>query len=111
MSQVKEVQERLGKVWQERKDYHDQLYDFHIFLRDANQLNNISSSQEVRENTQTQTDTDRHTHTDTHPTHPPPSPHMHNTHTHTRVCGGGDVLFTIEPHYNMVQYRTVSDIR
>ena len=47
MAQVKEVQDRLGKVWQERKDYHDRLYDFHVFLRDANQLNNISSSQEV----------------------------------------------------------------
>ena len=46
---MKEVQDRLGKVWQERKDYNDQLYDFHIFLRDTNQLNNTSSSQEVRE--------------------------------------------------------------
>ena len=44
---MKEVRERLGKVWQDRKDYHDQLYDFHMFLRDANQLNNTSSSQEV----------------------------------------------------------------
>ena len=49
VAEVKEVQDRLGKVWQDRKDYHDQLYDFHIFLRDTNQLNNISSSQEVRE--------------------------------------------------------------
>ena len=48
VAQVKEVQERLGKVWQERKEYNDQLYDFHIFLRDTNQLNNTSSSQEVR---------------------------------------------------------------
>lgn len=47
VEQVKVVQERLNKTWENKKEYHDQLYDFHIFLRDAGQLDNTCSSQEV----------------------------------------------------------------
>nr|XP_022333961.1 spectrin alpha chain, non-erythrocytic 1-like isoform X4 [Crassostrea virginica] len=44
---VAEAQERLRSVWEERRDFYDQLYEFHIFLRDAQQLDTISSSQEA----------------------------------------------------------------
>ena len=47
VQQVKVVQDRLNKTWENKKEYHDQLYDFHIFLRDAGQLENTCSSQEV----------------------------------------------------------------
>ncbi|KAK3092932.1 hypothetical protein FSP39_009051 [Pinctada imbricata] len=44
---VLETQERLRKTWDEQKKYHDNLYDLHTFLRDAQQLDTISSSQEA----------------------------------------------------------------
>ncbi|KAL4238363.1 Spectrin beta chain [Mactra antiquata] len=44
---VKEVQDKLNKTWADRKEYYDQLYDFHIFLRDAQQLDNACSSHEA----------------------------------------------------------------
>ncbi|KAH3854788.1 hypothetical protein DPMN_097337 [Dreissena polymorpha] len=44
---VREVQERLNRIWQDRREHHEQLYDLHIFLRDAQQLRNTCSSQEV----------------------------------------------------------------
>ncbi|XP_052769142.1 spectrin beta chain, non-erythrocytic 2-like isoform X1 [Mya arenaria] len=47
VSNVEEVQDRLNKTWEDRREVHDQLYDFHIFLRDAQQLDNTFSSQEA----------------------------------------------------------------
>ncbi|XP_053397827.1 spectrin alpha chain, non-erythrocytic 1-like isoform X5 [Mercenaria mercenaria] len=47
VNQVKEAQERLNQTWANRKEYYDQQYDFHIFLRDAQQLDNTCSSQEA----------------------------------------------------------------
>ncbi|XP_052269284.1 spectrin beta chain, non-erythrocytic 1-like isoform X3 [Dreissena polymorpha] len=44
---VREVQERLNRIWQDRREHHEQLYDLHIFLRDAQQLRNTCSSQEA----------------------------------------------------------------
>ena len=47
VKQVEAAQERLLKTWEDRKQYYDKLYQLHTFLRDAEQLNNLSSSQEV----------------------------------------------------------------
>ncbi|XP_055956724.1 spectrin beta chain, non-erythrocytic 2 isoform X1 [Patella vulgata] len=47
IEQVGDVKDRLLSTWMERKAYYDQLCDLHIFLRDANQLETISSSQEA----------------------------------------------------------------
>ncbi|XP_048733527.1 spectrin alpha chain, non-erythrocytic 1-like isoform X2 [Ostrea edulis] len=44
---VTDTQDRLRQVWDERRDMYEQLYDFHTFLRDAQQLDTISSSQEA----------------------------------------------------------------
>ncbi|XP_061172689.1 spectrin beta chain, non-erythrocytic 5-like [Saccostrea echinata] len=44
---VADTQDRLRKVWDEKRDFYDQLYDLHTFLRDAQQLDTISSSQEA----------------------------------------------------------------
>ena len=47
VQEVKDMRERLQKTWVDRKNYYDQIFDLHIFLRDAQQLNTISTSQEV----------------------------------------------------------------
>lgn len=47
VKQVEEARERLRKVWEDRRQHYEQLYGLHTFLRDAEQLNNTSSSQEV----------------------------------------------------------------
>lgn len=47
VEEVQQMQERLVSTWNKRKEYYDQLYDVQIFLRDAEQLNVLSSSQEV----------------------------------------------------------------
>ncbi|XP_067682927.1 spectrin beta chain, non-erythrocytic 5-like isoform X3 [Haliotis asinina] len=47
VNEVQRMQERLVATWNKRKEYYDQLYDVQIFLRDAEQLNTLSSSQEV----------------------------------------------------------------
>lgn len=44
---VNDMKDRLRQVWDEQKTYNDNLYDFHTFLRDAQQLDTISSSQEA----------------------------------------------------------------
>lgn len=44
---VQKTQEELKKTWDDQKDYHDKMYGLHTFLRDAQQLDTISSSQEV----------------------------------------------------------------
>ena len=41
------MRERLQKTWDDRKNYYDQMFDLQIFMRDAEQLNSISTSQEV----------------------------------------------------------------
>ncbi|XP_059484234.1 spectrin beta chain, non-erythrocytic 2 isoform X2 [Neocloeon triangulifer] len=56
-SQAQEIQERLQALleerqklhtaWQQKKVYLDQLIDLHFFLRDAKQLETLSSAQEV----------------------------------------------------------------
>ncbi|XP_069119024.1 LOW QUALITY PROTEIN: spectrin beta chain-like [Argopecten irradians] len=47
VKQVEDTHEKLKKTWEDQKDYHDKLYDLHTFLRDAQQLDTISSSQEA----------------------------------------------------------------
>ncbi|XP_071162084.1 spectrin beta chain-like isoform X8 [Mytilus edulis] len=47
VKQVEEARERLRKVWEDRRQHYEQLYGLHTFLRDAEQLNNTSSSQEA----------------------------------------------------------------
>lgn len=44
---VKDARSRLQTAWLVRKRFYDQIFDLHIFLRDAEQLNTISASQEV----------------------------------------------------------------
>lgn len=44
---VKDARSRLQTAWLDRKRFYDQIFDLHIFLRDAEQLNTISASQEV----------------------------------------------------------------
>lgn len=50
VDQVLLMQETLKTLWNKRKVELDQLHKLHNFLRDVNQLNRISSSQEVRTN-------------------------------------------------------------
>ena len=45
--QVLEERGQLHAAWQHKKVYLDQLIDLHFFLRDAKQLDTISSSQEA----------------------------------------------------------------
>lgn len=45
--QVLEERSQLHAAWQHKKVYLDQLIDLHFFLRDAKQLDTISSSQEA----------------------------------------------------------------
>ena len=47
VDEVTAMRERLHKLWADRKNYYDQIFDLQIFLRDAEQLNTISGSQEV----------------------------------------------------------------
>ena len=47
VQEVKDMRERLQKTWGDRKNYYDQMFDLQIFMRDAEQLNSISTSQEV----------------------------------------------------------------
>ena len=47
VQEVKDMRERLQKTWDDRKNYYDQMFDLQIFMRDAEQLNSISTSQEV----------------------------------------------------------------
>ena len=42
-----DTREKLHTTWQQQRDYLDQLYDQQAFYRDANQLDNLSNSQEV----------------------------------------------------------------
>lgn len=44
---VKDARSRLQTAWLDRKRFYDQIFDLQIFLRDAEQLNTISASQEV----------------------------------------------------------------
>lgn len=47
VDQILLTQDRLNTLWEERKQYNNQLHGLHVFLRDTNQLNRIASSQEV----------------------------------------------------------------
>ena len=47
VQQVEAAREKLRKTWEDRRQYHEQLYQLHTFLRDAEHLNNLSSSQEA----------------------------------------------------------------
>ncbi|XP_033735465.1 spectrin beta chain, non-erythrocytic 5-like isoform X2 [Pecten maximus] len=47
VKQVQDTREKLNKTWEDQKNYHDKLYELHTFLRDAGQLDTISSSQEA----------------------------------------------------------------
>jgi len=42
-----ELRGRLHALWQKKKEYLDDLYNQQMFLRDANQLETLSNSQEV----------------------------------------------------------------
>ncbi|XP_041352702.1 spectrin beta chain, non-erythrocytic 5-like isoform X2 [Gigantopelta aegis] len=44
---VRDQRDKLIFMWKERKDFYEQIYDVQIFFRDAEQLNTMSSSQEV----------------------------------------------------------------
>ncbi|PVD25646.1 hypothetical protein C0Q70_13305 [Pomacea canaliculata] len=44
---VKDARSRLQTAWLVRKRFYDQIFDLQIFLRDAEQLNTISASQEA----------------------------------------------------------------
>ncbi|XP_055880886.1 spectrin beta chain, non-erythrocytic 2-like isoform X3 [Biomphalaria glabrata] len=49
-AKVREVElarEQLKNTWLTRKDLYDQVYDFNVFLRDAELLNRVSATQEV----------------------------------------------------------------
>lgn len=43
-----QAREQLHKTWLEKKDLYDQVYDLNIFLRDAELLDRISATQEVK---------------------------------------------------------------
>lgn len=45
--QVLDERSKLHAAWQNKKVYLDQLIDLHFFLRDAKQLDTISSTQEA----------------------------------------------------------------
>ncbi|XP_076441755.1 spectrin beta chain, non-erythrocytic 5-like [Babylonia areolata] len=47
VGEVEATRERLLKTWADRKNYYDQVFDLQIFLRDTEQLNTISTSQEA----------------------------------------------------------------
>ncbi|KAL8620004.1 hypothetical protein ACOMHN_015286 [Nucella lapillus] len=47
VEEVKATRERLKKTWVNRKNYYDQVFDLQIFLRDTEQLNTMSASQEA----------------------------------------------------------------
>ncbi|XP_029641431.1 spectrin beta chain, non-erythrocytic 1 isoform X3 [Octopus sinensis] len=51
VDQILLTQDRLNTLWDERKQYNNQLHGLHVFLRDTNQLNRIASSQEASLNT------------------------------------------------------------
>ena len=42
-----ETREKLHETWQRQRDHLAELYDQQAFYRDANQLDNLSNSQEV----------------------------------------------------------------
>ena len=46
-TQLLEERQRLHTAWQHKKVHLDQLIDLHFFLRDAKQIDTLSSSQEV----------------------------------------------------------------
>lgn len=46
-SQLLEERQRLHTAWQHKKVHLDQLIDLHFFLRDAKQIDTLSSCQEV----------------------------------------------------------------
>jgi spectrin beta len=46
-SQLLDERQRLHTAWQHKKVHLDQLIDLHFFLRDAKQIDTLSSSQEV----------------------------------------------------------------
>jgi spectrin beta len=43
-----EERQKLHTAWQQKKVFLDQLIDLHFFLRDAKQLETMSSAQEVK---------------------------------------------------------------
>ncbi|KAH9509152.1 hypothetical protein Btru_049222 [Bulinus truncatus] len=47
VNEVEKTRDQLQKTWKTKKDLYDQIYDFNVFLRDAELLNRISASQEV----------------------------------------------------------------
>lgn len=47
MKAVEDMRKRLQTTWLAQKKHYDQIFDLQIFLRDAEQLNTISTSQEV----------------------------------------------------------------
>jgi len=44
---VLELRDRLRALWQRKKDYLDDLYNQQMFLRDLNQLETLSNTQQV----------------------------------------------------------------
>jgi hypothetical protein len=50
VAEVRAMRERLQRTWEDRKNFYEQIFDLQIFLRDTEQLNTISASQEVSNN-------------------------------------------------------------